>query len=85
MDERCLHTNVSNLFNANGDALCQANVPIEAKTPRCDYDKMDEVVSDMNEFMESVKAGDAASDWQVIMRYQGKDTWAGCASLSVHL
>ena len=27
---------------------------------------MDEVVTDMNEFMASVKAGDAASDWQVI-------------------
>jgi hypothetical protein len=73
--------NVSNLLDANGDPLCQVNVPIIEKKPICDYEKMETVVNDMSAFMASVKAGEAASDWQVLMRYQGKDTWAGCASL----
>ena len=72
---------IANLYNADGNPICQPNILVKPKSPVCDYKKMSKVVEEMNAFMASVKAGDAASDWEVIMQYQGKDTWAGCAAL----
>ena len=42
---------------------------------------MKHVVNEMKQTLSDMSEGRLASDWKTVMKYQGKDTWAGCAEL----
>jgi hypothetical protein len=72
---------IYNLYNENGNDLCQYDIPIVENKPKCDFQQMKHLVNEMKQTLLDMSEGRLASDWKTVMKYQGKDTWAGCAEL----